>query len=605
MTEQERKQQEAAIIAEAARITGKPAADLTPEQAEAVLFHETGRTILKPDPAGTAAQRMAKKEAQRNSRRAQNMTKGKKPARAETLTKIAESAQEVQKPTQEPEPAAEQEAQEPTASSPEGIAQRIHALSFMLDYMKSPEDALLSYNLPGAAEMYDNWSNRHFARLVMRVAQELNADPAQIADKNRRTPEQQDALLHAAAREQLARFDAFFNSNYMQAMGALEPIKGKYPDPEPQDDYSIKELAALYFFALHFPDLLPHDAGKLTGEQLEEVKAIFSRIDAYFNERTNGGETERQPQIFLDFVKADSPEPAHTLKLLPRIIATPPDALDYPIDKINKSAWDDLANAPKNSNGQIMFATEKRGSRNEATILYSIDFNELEKLDGLKLSKKLTTFDKWVYIAASALYAQNGQYMSAGQIYTAMGNRGKPAASQIQKINDSLTKMGAARVYLDNSLETPVNKKYPKYKYDGALLPFERVSAYINNALVESAVHLFREPPLMTFAKERRQITTISRTLLEIPLSKTEDNLQLMDYLIDRIASMKRPGSKISRKILFATIYEKCKIEGKSARERQARSRTPRKIKTCLEHFKEQGHIKGYKEAADGITIEL
>lgn len=604
MKEQERTQQEA-IAAEAGRITGKAPADLTAEQIKSAVFDEIGKTTPQPDPAGLAAQRIAKKEAQRNSRRAQQMTKGKKPASAETLTDIAEGARDAQELTKESSAEAAQEVQEQSAKTPEGIAQRIHALSFMLDYMKSPEEALLTYNLPGAAEKFKNWNSRHTARLVMKVAEELHADPAEIADKSRRTQEQQEALLQAAAREQLARYDAFFNSNYMHALGELLPIKGDYKDPEPQNDYTVKELAALYFFALHFPDIMPHEADNLTPEQLEEIKAIYKRLDAYYSEHTEQGKKERQPQLFLEFIKADSPEPAHTLELLPRIMATPPDALDYPIDKINKSVWEDLANVPKNSNGQIMFATEKRGSRNEATILYSIDFNELEKLDGLKLTKNLTAFDKRVFIAVSALFTQSGQYMSAGQIFTAMGNRGKPAASQIQKINDSLTKMGAARVYLDNTLETPVNKKYPKFKYDGPLLPFERVSAYINNALVESAVHLFREPPLMTFAKERKQITTISRKLLELPLSQTEDNLQLTDYLIERIASMKRPNSKISRKILFATVYEKCNMTGKTAGDRKARSRTPDKIRKCLDHFTAQGYIKSYKEAADGITVEL
>ena len=41
------KEQEAAIMEEAARITGKPAADLTAEQAEAAVFGEIGTTRPK------------------------------------------------------------------------------------------------------------------------------------------------------------------------------------------------------------------------------------------------------------------------------------------------------------------------------------------------------------------------------------------------------------------------------------------------------------------------------------------------------------------------------------------------------------------------------
>lgn len=590
--------------AAAAEITGISAADLTDEQAEAALFNEIGATTPQPNPAGLAAQRMAKKSAERSSRRAQQMTKGKKPATARQLVNIAEGAQEVQEPTGAADLAAAaeqaQEAQEPKEGTPERVLERIHALSFLLDYMKSPEDALLSYNLPGAAEMYENWSNRHFARLVMKVAAETDADPAQIADKDRRTPEQQDALLQAAAQEQIARFDAFFNSNYMQAVTALQPLRGSYPDPEPQDDYSIKELAALYFFAVN-PDILPHDEQGLTAEHIEEIKAIFSRMDTFFYEHTDGGEKGLEPGLFLEFVRADSPNPAQVLELLPRIMATPPDSLEYPIDKINSNIWEDLAAASKDSpNGQLAFAMEKTGSKKEATIFYSINFDELEKLDGLKLTKSLTPFDKRVYIAVNAIYAQNGQYMSAGQVFAAMGNTGKPSKKQLEKVNDSLTKMGAARVYLDNGEEISVNKGYAHFKYDAPLLPFERVSAYINNALVESAIHLFREPPLMTFAKERNQITTITKKLLESPVNKTEANLRIDDYLIERIARMKSGKGKTSRKMLYSTIFDKCQIK-----TRLQRHRTPETIRRYLDYYIECDYIAGYKEETDGIIIKL
>ena len=313
---------------------------------------------------------------------------------------------------------------------------------------------------------------------------------------------------------------------------------------------------------------------------------------------------ETEPTELFNNIPPISQDAAQ-LAEIPRVISAAPEKVNYPIDKINKTVWDDLASLPKNNAGQIAFATEKRGSSNPATVLYSIDFENLEKIEGLKLTKSLTAFDKRVFIAVSAIYAQKVEFTTTGQIYTAMGGSGKPNLKQKEKINESLTKMGAARVYLDNTLETSVNKKYDLFKYDGDLLPFERVSAYINNTLVDSAIHIFREPPLMTFARERKQITTITRKLLEIPISQTEDNLQITDYLIERIAAMKRPGNNLNHKILYKTVFEKCKMDGKSNKDRTSRSRTPDKIKKCLDHFQQQGFIKGYKQIKDGVEIEI
>lgn len=286
---------------------------------------------------------------------------------------------------------------------------------------------------------------------------------------------------------------------------------------------------------------------------------------------------------------------------LPRVTAKKVDRLSYPLDKPNSLIWDLVEDAVKKApNGQVKLKidTSKKGSEKEALILYAINFDELPA--GVEITKKLTQFDKRVYIAAAALFNDGNKPFTATQVYAAMGNKGKPRTSDIRKIDDSLTKMGAARVYINNELEVQTNKGYKKFVYDAPLLPFERMKAYINGQFTDSAIHLFREPPLITFAKERKQITTIPRNLLESPINKTDANLKLDDYLIERTGHMKNPKSKAPRKILFSKIYEQCGIS--TAMQKQ---RAPEKIRRYLDHYKECGWIAGYKEETDGITIIL
>ena len=245
----------------------------------------------------------------------------------------------------------------------------------------------------------------------------------------------------------------------------------------------------------------------------------------------------------------------------------------------NSKIWNLLAATDPNGQLSLDIVTSKKGSKQDAIVYYSISFDALET--GVKITKQLTPFDKRVYIAAAALFNGGNRIISANQIYRMMGNRGNPNADDLQKINDSLTKMGAARVYLDNEQEVQVNKKYTRFKYDASLLPFERISAYINGQLVESAIHLFREPPLITFARERGQITGLTRQLLESPISKTDANLQLEDYLLERIGHMKSPKSKAPRKMLYSTIYERCGITTKKQKQRAPeKNRKPREFKT-------------------------
>ena len=272
--------------------------------------------------------------------------------------------------------------------------------------------------------------------------------------------------------------------------------------------------------------------------------------------------------------------------------------MEYPIDKINSNVWRYLEGA--DANGQLTFAVEKHGSKKPLDITYSINFDELAKIPELKITKQLSHFDKRVYLAVSALYNQGYEIVTISQIYATMGNTGRPNARDIQKINDSLTKMESAQISLDNIDEHEEYSNYAHFKYQGHLLLIERVSAVVNGQLSESAIHIFREPPLVTFAKQRGQITTFSSKLLEIPLNQTEQNLQLEDYLFERIAVMKNRKKNCQHKILYTSVFEQ--TESTTSKQK---SRTIPKINTVLTSFKEKGYIKTFKETptGDGVII--
>ena len=103
---------------------------------------------------------------------------------------------------------------------------------------------------------------------------------------------------------------------------------------------------------------------------------------------------------------------------------------------------------------------------------------------------------------------------------------------------------------------------------------------------------------MISFAKRRNQITAIEPKLLESPISKTDANLRLEDYLLERIGHMKSEKSKAPNKILYSTLYEKCGIT-----TRLQRSRIPDKIKRYLDYYKSCGFISGYSMEKDGISI--
>lgn len=281
---------------------------------------------------------------------------------------------------------------------------------------------------------------------------------------------------------------------------------------------------------------------------------------------------------------------------LPDIAASKLKNIDFPIDKVNRDIWGLLKYS---TNGQITYAkynVARNGSKQAIDILYSLDFSGLENDENITITRKLEPYDKRVYVAIAARFNAGYDMMTIQQIYNDMGYTGRAGASDIEKINAAITKMKIAQLYIDNLAEAS-NYKYDHFKYDGSLLPMERITAIINGQTAEAAIHVFREPPMVSFARKRKQLTTVEIKLFNSPLNKTNANIALEDYLIEEIARIKKGGR--NSKMLYKTIYENANIT--TAKQKQ---RAPEKIKQLLDHYIKCKYIKAYKEKKDGITIE-
>ena len=275
------------------------------------------------------------------------------------------------------------------------------------------------------------------------------------------------------------------------------------------------------------------------------------------------------------------------------------------LDRLNAGVWKMLE---KDLKGQISFPVGANGATG-INILYSINFDALK--DNIQISKKLDAFDKRVYIAVAALYNAGNMYITTPQIYDALGHtenkdyynpnkqkrRTNPGAADIKRIEASLKKMTSARIYIDTSQEAQVYN-YARFFYEGSLLPYETYGTIsINGQKTNRVILPLREPPLVDFARSRGQITTIDRKILSTPLRMTEQNLQLEDYLLERIAHAKK--GNMSRKILFTTIYYEARLDGKQ------KQRALPKIITLLDYYKKCGHIVDYDILPDGVELKL
>lgn len=278
--------------------------------------------------------------------------------------------------------------------------------------------------------------------------------------------------------------------------------------------------------------------------------------------------------------------------LLPKISPKKITELQYPLDKVNSYLWE----LTINETVALKAESDKDSKKGkQASIYVLLDFDEL---DGVKISRQLTSYDKRVFIAVANLKAQGHDTITAWQVYNAMGGVSRPKKDTIEKIIQSIETLSKCRVTIDNTEEAKLYNRYDRVKATFYLLPTEICSGYIKGTIVDNAIKILEIPKLLTFAEQRGQLTTVPLRLFESPISKTEANLLLEDYLFNRIARMKN-SPKITRTILLDTVYSKCNVT-----TYKQKARLPEKIERLLQFYKDESWIKGFTITERSIEIK-
>ena len=290
--------------------------------------------------------------------------------------------------------------------------------------------------------------------------------------------------------------------------------------------------------------------------------------------------------------------------------------LDLPTDKLNLFAWD-----LRETNGQIKFNLSRAGSDDTATALFSLSFDDDPNI---KLTREINHFDKRVMSACGTAFASGYPIISATGIYYAMGNTGKPNPKHINKINDTLTKLDMAKVFVDNTIEAGTYN-YPIFRKEDRLLHFKRVSRIVNGKTTDAVIQILEEPILMTFARQRKQISAIPIKVLQTPSKRTNNYYQIEDYLLWRIAQQKNKVGKLREQqqkkytqnrqrdlkeaakltILLATFYERT---GNAKKDATGKKRARNTAEECLTHYMSEAGgfwITDYKMKSDRIEITL
>lgn len=368
----------------------------------------------------------------------------------------------------------------------------------------------------------------------------------------------------------------------------LDFLEGKLKELE---DERGEPINALEFHAKVSGGLMGHETGKLVmGDLLVVIGLACSEKGGNFPKTLPCLRTLRS------CVTSQPPPGTPGSKdmvavTIPRMNAAHVDKLTYPLDKLNATVWASLMLGTE----PIALRAEARGSEKQIDITYAIDFDKLAA--EIPVARTLTPYDKRVYVAAANLYDVGNTVITLRQIHNAMGNTGKPAPNQRKKISQSIEKMSAARIRIDNTQEAGTYR-YPRFVYKGQLLPSEGVEMIVNGNIVEEAIHMLREPPVMAFAKGRAQITTLPLKLLQSPLNKTEMNMAIEDYLLNRVSRICRGNGQ--PRILYETVCVSAGITDK-----KQKARVPERVEKIMAHWLACNFITSFSADEKGVTVTV
>lgn len=271
-----------------------------------------------------------------------------------------------------------------------------------------------------------------------------------------------------------------------------------------------------------------------------------------------------------------------------------------PLDKVNANIFS--LNINTHDFHEIDTTNAKKKGGEEAIILIRIenpvDFTTFEE-DGIKSSRTLTPFDNRVWNVCANLVDKGYNIVTLDNIYYNMGSKSKPDANKKREIFESIKKMTNTHIEICNEQEHALYPKYDLIKTEFQLLETRIITAEARGHIVDDAIKILDTPFLFQFAKARNQIASVPSAIFNNDLKLTSENVIIEQYLIRRIAHMKH-SKKVSRKIIFSTLFDKCNID---VEKRYQKKRSLEKIEKYLKRFKEAEWIKGYTITKEELII--
>jgi hypothetical protein len=298
--------------------------------------------------------------------------------------------------------------------------------------------------------------------------------------------------------------------------------------------------------------------------------------------------------------------------MLDTLITSRAESLYMPKDKVTNSLFrpDSVIIADRLKDMATIWTGRKRqGPHALASVIF-------DHLKGVSYTKTLTEYDRDIVGAVISLLEAGNQTMTTDMIYRTMTGNEKAKTTQHNRdeILASLRKLGSTRMRLDATNEAKAYNLNGKLTYEGAILEWRMVDAYVNGRRLGDCIRILEPPMLWDYACRKKQVATFTPRLLNTPVSKTTETISIQSYLLRRIDRGKNGKEKTKMiTISIDTLIKQTSLgieqgtdepdECYKVRAKKKRAKIRTHIKTILEYWKKERYISGYENQKKGKTI--
>ncbi len=541
---EEQKQQ---IITAAAKLSNKPASDLSFDDAKEIL---EGKGIKMPTYNPDADKAAALLWAKISAGQLRKIMTAEAPEEIEAAvnTAIDKTAQKVRKGILTPE------AQEDTDTY---IAELIKAAKgneieirdILKDYLQAMGNDHISDFREIAEAIKGNFAQNSIAEetieTITNTAKEALADITEFINSDN----------YKAIKEQLQAVSSFIEET-QDEFKSLEDAGSELQELAPFLQMELeKEQDNPDYTGCHLEDVLQHGFG----DNLKPAESIFSPL------------IEKAKQALKDYKAAQelTKNAEQAAEKLPRIRYKKTDNIRAITDKLANKFFYNQLEPPKNyevTGQRSLLSYEDKDSKKEITLFYDYTYND-EVLEKYGLSKKFDAFDWLVMTIVDNLSAAGNDTVSLTKIFSEMGGKGSPTSDQLEPIYRSLLKGMSTIITIDDA---EVQKAWGNETYNEIVSPVIPVvmnpKRFVANGKIVDSLIKIGTSPFMSVAYPIGHVTAWEKRILQLYTGrKTARYYKVMRYLMIQIAFM-RTGNR-SHKLLYSSFYDD--TESKTAREQQ------------------------------------